>query len=218
MNTRIAGSALAALGLGLALVPAAANAAPPQNLKFEFLEVGSDVVATLTGSLDRGAGSGLSGAGLTFTPGGVFRTPALWALSVGSTSSWAQCQIFTGLTLNSGSGAPTSFGANYLGLANSGSGLVSYLGDIGGQINFGVESSYVDGAAFNSTSTWVGKSFSTLGLNTGTWVYGYGSAGNTVTMQIGPSSGAVPEPGEWAAMGVLGAGLTGLVLRKRRKA
>jgi hypothetical protein len=32
------------------------------------------------------------------------------------------------------------------------------------------------------------------------------------------SSTGVPEPGEWAAMGILGAGLTGLVLRKRRKA
>ena len=31
-------------------------------------------------------------------------------------------------------------------------------------------------------------------------------------------SGAVPEPGEWAAMGILGAGLTGLVLRKRKQA
>ncbi len=31
-----------------------------------------------------------------------------------------------------------------------------------------------------------------------------------------PSS--VPEPGEWAAMGILGAGLTGLVIRKRRSA
>ena len=30
------------------------------------------------------------------------------------------------------------------------------------------------------------------------------------------NSSAVPEPGEWAAMGVLGAGLAGLVLRKRR--
>jgi hypothetical protein len=31
-------------------------------------------------------------------------------------------------------------------------------------------------------------------------------------------SAAVPEPGEWAAMGILGAGLAGLVLRKRRAA
>jgi hypothetical protein len=31
------------------------------------------------------------------------------------------------------------------------------------------------------------------------------------------SGTAVPEPGEWAAMGILGAGLTGLVIRKRRK-
>jgi hypothetical protein len=31
------------------------------------------------------------------------------------------------------------------------------------------------------------------------------------------STGGVPEPGEWAAMGILGAGLAGLVIRKRRK-
>ena len=30
--------------------------------------------------------------------------------------------------------------------------------------------------------------------------------------------GAVPEPGEWAAIGILGAGLAGLVIRKRRTA
>ncbi len=35
----------------------------------------------------------------------------------------------------------------------------------------------------------------------------------------GPGSGgAVPEPSEWAAMGLLGAGLAGLVIRKRRSA
>lgn len=32
----------------------------------------------------------------------------------------------------------------------------------------------------------------------------------------GATVGAVPEPGEWAAMGVLGAGLAALVLRRRR--
>lgn len=40
---------------------------------------------------------------------------------------------------------------------------------------------------------------------------------NAWQMNVTPVSGAVPEPGEWAAMGILGAGLTGLVLRKRRR-
>ena len=35
---------------------------------------------------------------------------------------------------------------------------------------------------------------------------------------VAPLSAAVPEPGEWAAMGILGAGLAGLVIRKRRAA
>jgi hypothetical protein len=46
----------------------------------------------------------------------------------------------------------------------------------------------------------------------------------TGQFKLGPTSGgttggggAVPEPGEWAAMGVLGAALTGLVARKRRR-
>ncbi len=218
MKTRIVGSALVVLGLGLALVPATANAAVTKNLKFEFLEVGSDVVATVTGSLDRGAGSGLAFSNTNTTKGGVFRTPTYWSLSVGPTSSWTGSAVYSGLTLNSGSGAPANLppSSNVFTYGDSGSGLLSYLVENGGIPRIGVDNSYIDGAAFNSTTTWLGKSFSTLGLNTGTWVYGYGSAGNTITMQIGSS--AVPEPGEWAAMGVLGAGLTGLVLRKRRRA
>jgi len=40
-----------------------------------------------------------------------------------------------------------------------------------------------------------------------------------VSGAAGPGSGgAVPEPSEWAAMGLLGAGLAGLVIRKRRSA
>ncbi len=41
-----------------------------------------------------------------------------------------------------------------------------------------------------------------------------GSGTLNMTMNIG----SVPEPGEWAAMGILGAGLAGLVIRKRRQA
>ncbi len=213
MNTRIAGSALVALGLGLALVPAAANAAPPQNLKFEFLEVGSDVVAKVTGSLDRGTGSGLSVSNQTQAAGGIVRSTNIWSIGVGSLS-WTPATMYSGLTSISGTGMAANFSGGFsLKVADSGSGVVSFLTQAG---IIGVQDSYTDNTAINSTSTWLNESFSTLGLNTGTWVYGYGSAGNTITMQIGSS--AVPEPGEWAAMGVLGAGLTGLVLRKRRKA
>ena len=218
MKTRIVGSALVALGLGFALIPATANASVSQNLKFEFLEVGSDVVATVTGSLDRGAGSGLTSQGGGVFQGIVSRNGSDWFLAVGPTSS-VNGTAYSGLTLNSGSGQPAIpdlIGSFVSG--DSGSGLIFSVSGLSIGLGVGVDDSYTDGAAINSTTTWLNKSFSTLGLNTGTWVYGYGSAGNTVTMQVGPSSGAVPEPGEWAAMGVLGAGLTGLVLRKRRKA
>jgi len=45
----------------------------------------------------------------------------------------------------------------------------------------------------------------------------YGSGTLNMTMNISNAS-SVPEPGEWAAMGILGAGLAGLVIRKRRQA
>jgi hypothetical protein len=52
-------------------------------------------------------------------------------------------------------------------------------------------------------------------LNVGTYTFSdlnsTGTAGLTVNVY------SVPEPGEWAAMGILGAGLAGLVVRSRRR-
>jgi len=67
-------------------------------------------------------------------------------------------------------------------------------------------------------------------LSEGADVYAFGFSGNNpanpadgdstlVLTSTGGTNGGgepVPEPGEWAAMGILGAGLAGLVLRKRR--
>jgi len=57
----------------------------------------------------------------------------------------------------------------------------------------------------------------------GNWVDLVGGTSNSKQAEFGfqvkgAVASAVPEPGEWAAMGILGAGLAGLVLRKRRKA
>ena len=58
------------------------------------------------------------------------------------------------------------------------------------------------------------------------WVDKVGGTGNSKQAEFGfqvkgasatGAGGAVPEPGEWAAMGILGAGVAGLVLRKRRE-
>ena len=55
-------------------------------------------------------------------------------------------------------------------------------------------------------------------FNTGTWNFSDYDQDGTLAMQMNiGSTGGVPEPGEWAAMGILGAGLAGLVIRKRRK-
>ena len=56
---------------------------------------------------------------------------------------------------------------------------------------------------------------SITGTNLGTRFYG--ASAQYVSTGATSGGGGVPEPGEWAAMGILGAGLTGLVLRKRRK-
>ncbi len=206
---------LSILSLGLGLLPVAAHAAPPtpQDLKFQFAEVGGNVVGTASGSVNRSA----------FGPGnstGVLPQVSVYGggyadLMLGTTSP--TCSYYNVLTLISGTGSP--WGSNSSSFnADTQSGLPVFIGGDGitPSIYFGFDDAYVSGASISASNTWNSKTLAVLGLNTGTWKFGYGSAGDTVTLEIGGSGGAVPEPGEWAAMGILGAGLAGLVLRKRR--
>ena len=64
-------------------------------------------------------------------------------------------------------------------------------------------------------------SFGLSGVNLGSSGFGI-SAGNITNQSFNGQAGGtfdqgVPEPGEWAAMGILASGLTGLVLRRRRQ-
>ena len=175
---------------------APANAAYVIN----FEEVGSDVIATGSGSLDI---SGLS-AGL---PGlynaSVFPYPFALVGS-GSGKFFYDNFSFTG---------PSSFGPGPGAHADSYSGQVAGLF---GSTALMVPSNYISGSDLGiSTGTWQNKSFATLGLIPGTYVWTWGATHpiDTITVKIGAG---VPEPATWAMM-IIGFGLIGGAMRKRRQ-
>lgn len=57
---------------------------------------------------------------------------------------------------------------------------------------------YVSGNPLSHTSVWTNKSFATLGLAEGTYVYSWGSGANADTLRINASVTAVPEPSSLA--------------------
>lgn len=102
--------------------------------------------------------------------------------------------------------------------------------DLGDGLNFGAVS--IDGTDGN----WINIDLNAAGLaainakqgqriafggvltnftgTTDNFVFAFTGGGNPAESVL---TVTVPEPGEWAAMGILGAGLAGLVIRKRRK-
>lgn len=198
-------SKLAVLAVMSVLFPVAAHA--QQNAKLEFLEVGGNVVGKVSGSINKSFLSSLGG----FTTGASVDTSN--GTFIGGTAASPEIFVTNSPSIVTYPGPNSSF-AVFL-AADSASGDYFGFWDTGAVV--ALSSTYVSGATLNGTSTYLSRSLSTMGLLQGTWIWGYGTAGDTFTLQIGPSGGgAVPEPGEWAAMGILGAGLAGLVLRKRR--
>jgi len=118
---------------------------------------------------------------------------------------------FTGLT------GPTDIGETLATGASYGTGDGFGFNTNGGRVF--VATGYVSGSAINSTATWQYKTLTggeagSLGLTVGTYVYKLGT--DTITVHIGTSAPAVPEPASWALM-ILGFGVVGATLRNRRK-
>ena len=182
----------ACFGFALALLCAQQNA--NGGVVVTLSEIGSDVVASGSGTLNLTA--------LTFNgsgPGGsVFIDPDSNIIVVGPGPVAGMASVYGGVF-----SGPSSFGPGGPTAVSSGSGDLFAYGDQEVLVPVG----YVSGSPLSGTSTWVGTSFSDLGVTPGTyiWTWGTGATADSFTLQIGQPS-AVPEPGTLGALALAGLG------------
>ncbi len=142
-------------------------------------EVGSNVVATGSGTIDL---AGLSFVSSFLQGDGIH--PSRGYIFTGPTS--ASVDSYTGFT------GPTSFGSgDFTSFPSSGSGQL--IGINGAGHFLGVPAGYVSGSALSDTATWDSQTFSSLGVTPGTYTWTWGAAADdSFMLQIGPT--AVPAP------------------------
>ena len=161
----------------LCLVAVAALASPAWGqVTITCLEVGPDVVCT-------SPGGPISLAGLTFSVGPIAVTPIMVptgppAVQIGAS---APADFYSGAT------APPAFGPGAVSIPSSASGPI--LGASSGLFSIRVPTGHVSGATVGASSmTFSTKTFATLGIIPGTYVWTWASG--SITLQIGP----VPVP------------------------
>lgn len=184
-----------ALSLAVFALDARSNAAVV-NLKIVIAQVGSDVVATTTGSLP-------DLAGLTFgatTTSSSLLAPGLGRVLVGSSGPFT---IYSGPSFTGSLGTGTTNIS-----ATSSSGL--QFGMNAGGSRLWLAGSYIPGNEINSTSVWANKTLADLGLTVGNTVTGTWNAG-TRSMSVS----VVPEPSTFALGGLSAMAL--VFFRNRRR-
>jgi hypothetical protein len=196
---------LGLLAVGLLAGPLTARAAA----LFSFIETGGNVVGTLSGSINltNAVSEGVNliyGAGLLVQNDVVFPGTILQASDVDFSWRGTFWRV-SGPTTFGGTGNVSSNGT----LSNPGVfELVTYASGA----RLGLLSNY-SGQALVNTLTFTNRSFSSLGVTAGDYVYTLAGSGDTVTIRFQRT--AVPEPGTLA---LLGLGLAGLGLSRRRNA
>ena len=164
-------------------------------------EVGSNVVATLSGAINSLPGaptqSGGAGAFNGVNPSGG--TMVFGLSKVGNQT--VQMNYYNATTYPSNFGTTTS-----LLQANSSTASATMMFRNLSANNILIDQNYVLGTAVTGTLTWNNKTFSSMGVTTGSYVWGWSS--DSITLNV------VPEP---SSLSLLAVGL-GVVLQRRRRA
>lgn len=157
-------------------------------------QVGSDVIATTSGSLN------LDGL-VSF--GDNFGVPRFRSDSAIFYTSFGPADVY-GLVAG-----PSNFGAGFITILGDGSG--STFGIAPNVVS--VPEGYISHGSLFATTTFKSLTFANLGLNLGTYVFKTPS--DTITVNIGSTIAAVPEPATWIMM-MLGMGGIGFTMRRKK--
>jgi hypothetical protein len=201
MSVQVALRTTTAVGAALALSVAAVSGARAAYV-VTFREVGADVIATGGGSLN------LAGLTLQESRAGIAAVDGSVGAEVTGPARSTCFDQYVGAT------GPESFGVGGIVKADEGHGdIVGVQGNSEpGLSGVAVPDSYRSGDPLSDHSTYRNKTFDTLGIVEGTYIYRFGAGANadSFTVQIGP---AVPEPASWALLGI---GFASLGLARRQ--
>jgi hypothetical protein len=166
-------------------------------------EVGSNVVATLSGAINSLPGAPTQSGGV-----GVFSgvrpsgSTMAFGLSKFSGVQTVQMHYYTATTYPSNFGTSTS-----LLQANSSTASTTMMFRNLTTGNIMIDQNYVLGTAVTGTLTWNNKTLSSMGVTTGSYVWGWST--DSITLNV------VPEP---SALSLLAVGMGGwIVLRRVRR-
>lgn len=195
-------SALAATLIIHGSLAGGANAA----VTITFNEVGSSVIATVSGSANLAALIGVATNVPVIFVGesSVYANPVF--LGIGGSSSFDPYGTISG-PASIGSGiiqiAATSTSGDFVGIGNG-------TGTGNPPVDLWLPASYSSGSPLSGSSTWTGQSLSTLGIDPGVyvWSWGSGSSADTLTLDV------IPEP---SSALLLGLGTIGFLATNRRR-
>jgi hypothetical protein len=192
--------ALLSVGVLLAALPSQANAA----VNIYVTDDGTNALVQVLGSLNLSGFTKITPNGTE--PGSDFIQGHGGILYAGNPIQGLQA--YTGLLNNNSYG---DYGTSF---ANSGAGTGFGINGVYTLPRLLLPTSYVSGAAISASATYLYRTIDSLGLIRGDYVYA--SASDTITLHIGQSASAVPEPASWGLV-IAGVGAVGGAMRRKRK-